>query len=92
MNISKVGQASAADIEIAALASAAVAASESAAVVSTSAASALARTSTKAKNPVKRLQIGMQISTPTQRKKPTTKPSQRQAVSPSLLRRPHLLT
>ena len=52
MNISKVGQASAAQIEIAALASAAVAASES--VASTSAASALARTPTKTKTPVKR--------------------------------------
>ena len=52
MNISKVGQASAAQIEIAALASAAVAASES--VASTSAASAFARTPTKTKTPVKR--------------------------------------
>ena len=52
MNISKVGEASAAQIEIAALASAAVAASES--VASTSAASALARTPTKTKTPVKR--------------------------------------
>ena len=90
MNISKVGQASAAQIEIAALASAAVAASES--VASTSAASALARTPTKTKKTSNaRLQRGMQISTRTQRTKPTAKPSQRQAVSPSLLRRPHLL-
>ena len=52
MIISKVGQASAAQIEISALASAAVVASET--VASTSAASALARTPTKTKTLIKR--------------------------------------
>ena len=36
-----------------------------------------------------RLQIGLQISTPTQGRKPTAKPRQRQAVSHSLLRKSH---
>ena len=67
-----------------------MAASES--VASTSAATALARTPTKTKKTSNaRLQIGRHISTLTQRTKPTAKPSQRQAVSPSLLRRPHLV-
>ena len=54
MNISKVGQASAAGVENAALAAVAAAAWAAAAVALTSAASALARTPTKTKTPVKR--------------------------------------
>ena len=92
MKISKVGQASAAEVEIAALAAAAAAAAAVAVVASHTAASAFARQQRQKNTSNAWLQIGMQISTPTQRRKPTAKPSQRQAISPSFLRKPHWLT
>ena len=81
------GQASVAQIEIAALASVAVVMSES--MASTSAASALAKTPTKTKTPVKHKAADRYAIIYTDSEDEANRETQ--SVSPSLLRRPHSL-